>query len=281
MIALVLRRQRGAIATVASVVGLCAAWIVALASASWQTSGLAQLPVAFMPLLIGLITGTTLFARELDHGEHLFTLTQSVRRTAWWSSAIAAAGVLTALAAGALSLVSSLIGHRPRPALLDPVWFGTSGSVVIAYALLAFAVTATVGLLTRSTLAAVVTATVVHFMVLFVLFRLRDSYLPLEAVTTPAGALDFSTVPDGAFPVTHEYINGAGRPIGDAEIDRVCTDGLDADCARRTDVIATRTWYQTPSHYWPLQLIETSILLTLSVIVVATGRIGLRQATRP
>jgi hypothetical protein len=202
MIALALRRQRGALATVAGIVLLCAIGLVALFTGGYQFEGAPQLAVFCMPLLVGLITGTTLFAREFDNSAHHFTLTQSVRPTAWWASAVGVAAIATALAAGALSLLTSLMARglaagRPEPLWLYPPWFETTGTAAIAYALLAFSISATVGLLTRSTLAGVVTAMVAYIVVMLVLNSIRVDYLPAETVTTPLGRSDASPIPEG------------------------------------------------------------------------------------
>jgi hypothetical protein len=287
MIALALRRQRGALATVAGIVLLCAIGLVALFTGGYQFEGAPQLAVFCMPLLVGLITGTTLFAREFDNSAHHFTLTQSVRPTAWWASAVGVAAIATALAAGALSLLTSLMARglaagRPEPLWLYPPWFETTGTAAIAYALLAFSISATVGLLTRSTLAGVVTAMVAYIVVMLVLNSIRVDYLPAETVTTPLGRSDASPIPEGARPAGYAYVDGTGQPIHYAELERLCGDNSwEETCLRGAGAAAEQIRYQPASRYWPFQLIESGILLGLSAVVVAAGRIGLRRATRP
>jgi hypothetical protein len=281
VIALALRRRRAALVTLAGVVVLCAVGLVAMPSAGLRVRSASEIAVFCMPLLLGLITGTTLFARELDHGEHVFTLTQGARRGAWWASALGVAAIATVVAAGALSIVSSVMGSRLNRAPLYPPWFETSGTVAIAYALFTFAVAATVGLLTRSTLATVVTTMIVYIVVVIVLNGQRGAYLPAEAVTTPLGSFDDGAVPEGARTVSREYVDGAGRPIDYAVIARSCGDEMDSSCLTQAGVSASRVRFQPASRYWPLQLIETGILLGLSALVVAAGRAGLRRATRP
>jgi hypothetical protein len=286
MIALALRRQRAALATVAGVVVLCGIGFVVLVAGGYEFQGPPQLAVFCMPLLIGLVTGTTLFAREFDHGAHVFTLTQNARPTAWWASGVGVAATATMLAAGALSVATSLLAagvmaRRPEGSLLNPPWFETTGTVVIGYALLTFAITATVGLLTRSTLAAVVTAMIVYIVVMLVLNRLRLDHLPADAATIPLGLSDDDAVPAGARIVSYADVDAAGRQISYAELERACPGDADTACLRRAGVVAERIEYQPAPRYWPFQLIESGILLGLSALVVAAGRVGLRRATRP
>jgi hypothetical protein len=286
MIALALRRQRAALATVAGAVVLCGIGFVVLIVGGYQFQGPPQLAVFCMPLLIGLVTGTTLFAREFDNGVHVFTLSQNVGRTSWWASAVGTAAIATALAAAALSLLTnlvatSLMAGRLEGSLLYPPWFETTGIVAVGYALLAFAISATVGLLTRSTLAAVVTAMIAYIVVMLVLNGLRVDYLPAEAVTIPLGQLDVGAVPEGARTLSYEYVDSAGRWFSYGELSRICADSWDETCLRGAGVTAELIRYQPASRYWPFQLIESGILLALSALVVTAGRIGLQRATRP
>lgn len=178
-------------------------------------------------------------------------------------------------------MVSGLVARRPLSSLLAPPWFETTGIAVIAYALLAFAISATAGLLTRSTLAAVVTAMIVYIVVTIVLTRARIDYLPAEFVTAPIDGADDDTVPAGARIMYHSDVDATGRQIGYAELERLCGEDPDPACIRRAGVVAERIDYQPASRYWPFQLIESGILLGISALVVAAGRIGLRRATRP
>jgi hypothetical protein len=285
MIALALRRQRSAFATLAAVLVLCVIGVVAPFVSELSTYGPSQLLVALGPLLIGLIPGTTLFSRELDRGEHVFTLTQGTHRTAWWASTLGAGAIAAALAAGLLSLVNTPLVSRWTSTALYPPWFESTGIAVIAYAVLVFSIAATVGLLTRSTLAAVVIALIAYFAILFVLSGLRVGYLPAESVTTPVIGVTSNDidVPAGSRTVSFEYLDDTGRavPIDDPRWERACVDVWDNTCLTKAGVVGTLIRYQPPSRYWPFQLIESGILLALSALVVAAGRIELRRATRP
>jgi hypothetical protein len=264
---------------------LCVIGIVALFISDLSTDGPSQLLVTLMPLLIGLIPGTTLFSRELDHGEHLFTLTQGTRHAAWWASTLGVGAIATALAAGVLSVVNTPLVSRWTSTALYPPWFESTGIAVIAYALFVFAIATTVGLLTRSTLAAVVTSLIAYFVIQFVLSGLRVEYLPAETVTTPVVGVTSNDidVPTGSRTVSFEYLDNTGRatPIHDARWEQACVDVWDNTCLTKAGVVGTLIRYQPPSRYWPFQLIESGILLALSALVVAAGRIGLKRATRP
>jgi hypothetical protein len=285
MIALALRRQRAALATVTGVVVLCAIWVITPATAGWQTDRTEKLPVVLVPLLIGLVTGTTLFTRELDHGEHLFTLAQGTRRAAWWASTLGVGAIATALATGVLSVVNTPLVSRWTSTALYPPWFESTGIAVIAYALFVFAIATTVGLLTRSTLAAVVTSLIAYFVILFVLSGLRVDYLPAETVTTPVVGVTSNDidVPTGSRTVSFEYLDNTGHavPTDDIRWKQACVDVWDNTCLTKAGVVATLIHYQPASRYWPFQLIESGILLGISALVAAAGRIGLRRATRP
>lgn len=285
MIRVALRRQRATLVAAAGVVVLCAAGLVALFAGGLQFDGPLQLLVLLMPAVIGLVTGTMVFVRELDHDEHVFTLTQGVRRTTWWASGLGVAAVATALGAGVLTLITSLAVSQLNLSLLAAPWFESSGVVVICYALLTFAVAATVGLLTRSALAAMITALIVYIVVVFILAQVRVDYLPADVVTTPVGALDQSAIPVGARFVDVEYLDRAGQQIPANAIagsDSTCEPAATAaTCLRQAGVVTVVNHYQPASRYWPFQLIESAILLVLTGLILAVGAVGLKRATAP
>lgn len=284
MIRLALKRQRTALVTAAIVVLLSAVGLIALFTGGLQFQGILQLLVLLMPLLLGLLTGTTVFARELDHDEHVFTLTQGVRRTTWWASGLGVAAAATAVGAGVLTLITSLAIDRLDLSLLSSPWFESSGIVVIAYALFAFAVAATVGLLTRSALTATVIASIIYIIVIFILAHVRVDYLPAQTSTTAVKALNQSTIPTGARYVDIEYLDRSGRPIpaGAVVEDPACApDAPTPTCLQQAGAVTMVTHYQPATRYWPFQLIESAILVFLAGLCIAMGAIKLKRATAP
>ena len=124
--------------------------------------GIAVLAVA--PALIGAFWGAPLVAREVENGTHRLVWSQSVTRGRWFAVKLGSTVVIAAVCVGALSaLVTWWAGpvegvqSRQRgslPLRLTPISFGMRGLVPVAYAVLAVATGALLGLALRRTLPA-------------------------------------------------------------------------------------------------------------------------------
>jgi hypothetical protein len=252
---------------------------------SW---GLGHLGMLAVPLVLGLLTGAGVIGRELGRDAHLLTLTQNVGRARWWASRLA-------LAAGVAVVGSVLVGavgswaYTPLDGLIAPPQplqtpiFDTSGLVPAGQALLACALGAVLGLLTRNTAVAAFATTVAYGVILFVLAStaVRGAYLPPVTVTSDAYT---DQVISGAQPgesdwtMGQRYLDAAGDPVPASVMysgDR-CDDVT--ECLRNAGVVAVQYEVQPASRYWPFQLIETGILLALAAGAVAVGSLRLRRS---
>jgi ABC-type transport system involved in multi-copper enzyme maturation permease subunit len=111
--------------------------------------------VTVVPALVGVFWGAPLVAREIEAGTLPLVWTQSVTRARWLLTKLAVVGLASGLAAGLLSLV---VTRWARPldnagaAMYDT--FGQRHLVPIGYAVFAFALGVTVGVLVRRTVPA-------------------------------------------------------------------------------------------------------------------------------
>ncbi|BBH70341.1 transporter [Actinoplanes sp. OR16] len=113
--------------------------------------------LVLVPVLLGLFWGAPLVARELETGTYRMVFSQSVSRGRWLLVKLGVVGLAAALGTGLLSLalsrwatlIDAASGDR-----LNPLVFGARGLVPVGYALLAFVVGVTAGLLLRRTVAA-------------------------------------------------------------------------------------------------------------------------------
>lgn len=114
-----------------------------------------------VPALLGMFWGAPLIAHELETGTFRLAWTQSVSRLRWLSVKLGLVGLATMVAAGLLSLMvtwwSSPVNNVTQNRF-SPSNFGLHGFVPGAYALFAFALAATAGLLIRRTLPAMAIA---------------------------------------------------------------------------------------------------------------------------
>ena len=113
--------------------------------------------VLVVPVLIGMFWGAPLVARELETGTFRLAWTQSVSRLRWLLVKLGLVGLASAAVGGLLSLMVSWWFSpidKVNANRFSPAAFGMHGFVPAGYALFAFALGATTGLLFRRTLPA-------------------------------------------------------------------------------------------------------------------------------
>jgi hypothetical protein len=267
---------------------------------------LVELLAMLAPALIGIFWGAPLIAGELERGTHSLAWNQSVTRTRWLAvkltivafAAIATAGVLSLLLTWWASPLDTIAGNR---------WgiraFNDRDIAPLGYALFAFTLGATLGLLLRRTLPAMAATLAVFLAVQFlVTVQLRPSLLPATTHTvtinqtsmTSAERFDRSEsvtgpvdidlpAPAGAWILSETpALNNDGRPAPTSEIiacwSQMSGQGGSADktgspgfgslgsCLAPLNLHVDIS-YQPAGHYWPLQWIETALYTAFSALL--------------
>ncbi|MFC3894127.1 ABC transporter permease [Lentzea rhizosphaerae] len=224
-----------------------------------------RLVLLALPVLLGVFTGGPLFGREIEHGTHVFSLTQSIGRTRWWASKIVVAGLPVIAGMTLLGLLNSWASAPLRAVmfggrLVTPT-FEIEGLTLGAYTALAFTLSATIGLLVRNTLAAMV-ITVVAYVPLIGLVgnALRPAY------ATPVTSTD-DKMPAGAWIVSSSYVDAAGNPAPFSPA--ACTTGI-PECMRAQGVVR-QVGFQPDDRFWSFQAIEAGLFVALAALVVGAG----------
>lgn len=258
--------------------------------------GVGRAVLVLLPLVLGVLAGAGLVSRELDRGTHLLGLTQGISRARWWGSRLAVIAPVPALAALVVAAVAGwayapLEALRPLQTDLGPPLFESAGVVPAGYALLAFAVAAVVGMLTRSAAVAVLVTCAVFMATMITLSTAaRQTYLPTVTLRVPLPAdvaPGWSPVDETAdWVIDRDYLDSAGRPVPvgtlqDAFDAGGCTAMTEALCLERAGVEAVEVGYHPADRFWPFQLIETTLLLALSAGVIALGSLRLRRSMVP
>lgn len=182
--------------------------------------------VLVVPALIGMFWGAPLIAHELETGTFRLAWTQSVSRLRWLWIKLALVGIASMVIAGALSLMVTWWASpldKASPNRFSPSNFALHGFVPAGYAVFAFALAATVGLIVRRTVPAMA-ITLVGFVVarLAVTSWLRPHYmspatrsLPLTpadagfSFTGPIGAPGVASVTAQPPNVPNAWVSGA------------------------------------------------------------------------
>jgi ABC-2 family transporter protein len=251
---------------------------------------LVKLVMYVVPAVIGIFWGAPLIARELETGTHRLAWTQSVTRRRWLAVKLALTGLVSAAAAGLLSLMVTwwtspfdrAIGGR-----LGPGEFSQGGIVIIGYAAFAFALGVATGLLVRRTLPAMaITLAIFVAVQLAVPFWIRphliaplrlDSALSLANIQQVGSRAPGPQLFVGAAaavpgdPGAWIYSNQVTTAAGSTSLGRVpaacgansgfnqCQAALGRMHLREVVV------YQPASRYWTFQWRETAIYLVLAL----------------
>jgi ABC-type transport system involved in multi-copper enzyme maturation permease subunit len=261
---------------------------------------LTQLLVIVAPALIGIFWGAPLIARELETGTNQLAWNQSVTRTRWLAVKLAGLGMASIATAAVLSLLVTwwagpldhVSGNR-----FGGITFSTRDIVPLAYAVFAFALGATVGLLLRRTVPAMALTLAVFIGIqILVPNTIRPNLLPSTTVTFPingttardsggfytsGGGAEMNInlpVPQGAWLISTPPVEDSSDHVVPAYTYNNClfpntsapptkTGGPSIEqivgCLASHDLHESVT-YQPASHYWPLQWYESGIFLVLT-----------------
>jgi hypothetical protein len=203
---------------------------------------LATALVLLVPVLIGMFWGAPLVAREIETGTFRLAWTQSVSRMRWLLVKLGLVGLASAAVGGLLSLMVTW-WYSPIDKVnqnrFGAAAFGVHGFVPAGYALFAFALGATTGLLFRRTLPAMAT-TLVGFVVarFAVAYWVRPHFMtPVTKAfgitqnggfgftENPGSGLQFSVGPPGvpnALIVSNGVVNNAGQSPASAFLQKAC-----------------------------------------------------------
>ena len=247
--------------------------------------------VLVVPALLGLFWGAPLVARELDAGTHRLAWNQSVTRYRWLGVKLVLLGLSSAAVAGLvvwwvdrwstpLDKASSVNAGIPRE-----FNFAASGVVPLAYAVFAFALGVTAGMLTKRVLPAMV-VTLVIFLAsqILVASLVRPHLAPTHTSIAPVTAATLQN-----FNLSHDGIRLSGDPavpgawllsshMVDASGHRVdvlpaalmntpeCGPSMGKDVSACLDLIASKGYrqvstYHLPSQFWRLQWTEAALYL--------------------
>ncbi|MER7110719.1 hypothetical protein [Streptomyces sp. NPDC000229] len=236
---------------------------------------LASTVIAWLPLAVALYAGAVMFGAELERGTARLAWTQSVTPGRWFAAKLVLPAVVITAGFTVLSLLYRWArGSAPR-ALSDewyyPDVFVAMGPVVLAYALLALAVGALAGLLVRRALPAGGIALAVTGLVMVLCERWRsDLWPPVEQVWKNSRG----EIGNSSWQLDMGMITPSGRRIHDC-----LQPGVPAPPGCY-EARSARQWYHLhhpSSHSWPLQLVETGIVLALAALATVIAFRVLRR----
>ncbi|MFF7534943.1 hypothetical protein ACIP6Q_38810 [Streptomyces bobili] len=252
---------------------------------------LASVLLISVPALIGLFWGAPLITRELEGGTHRLVWNQSVSRTRWLVVKLSFIALASVIVVGVFSL---LLTWAASPYdLVQGERFGAMGFMSrnitpLAYAVFAFVLAVTMGLLIRRTLPAMVVAlAVVAAFEVITSFGIRPHLQePSTATVALEADTEFKAIRDenskmqikgynisGAWMLdsTHTMLEADNKPFTVAQYEKECFNG---DMDKVKACLATKNLhldvaYQPANRYWRFQWIEFAGYLALSGLLVA------------
>jgi hypothetical protein len=221
--------------------------------------GNAGIATVLLVLLIGALTAGPLIARELESGTYQLAWTQSVTPARWLASKL---GVTAGAVLAGTAVIA--VAYPWSWSFLDQDWNGTGlawsspgvytalGPALAAYALLAVAIGALVALLVRRVVAAMLITVLATGGVWLAFTRVLRAHL-----------WPFQTFRGGAPYSSSNWTTDSGMLTASGE--RISWDDCNyRECMTDRGGVTAYTDYHPVSHLWPLQLVETGIVLLLA-----------------
>ncbi|MFD6276537.1 hypothetical protein ACFWFI_13345 [Streptomyces sp. NPDC060209] len=243
-----------------------------------QVFDYAALALRALPLLISVFVAGPMIARELESGTFQVSWTQSISPARWLAAKLAVPAAL--LLAGVSVLTAVLAWARSYADTPYPVqWheahvFSASGVLPLAHTVFGMAVGALTGLLVRRTLPALTVSALVTGTAVTVFTYWRGELWPPRTLT---GAT--LNAEEGIWWVETGHLTSGGERLSQD----VCSQSADAAdrlrCMTDNDITSHYLDYHPASHFWPIQLVETGILLALAAMALALAFRVLRRRT--
>jgi hypothetical protein len=251
---------------------------------------LATLAVYVAPALIGVFWGAPLVARELETGTYRLVWNQSVTRSRWIATKLAIVGGASAVTAGLLSWAVTSWAHHIDLATGDritPQEFAARGIVPVGYALFAFALGVTLGMLIRRAIPAMAATLAVYYVAVYSMNDwIRAHLVATEHITRPLdmSSLDTLLINDlnsgmevvgsdnlsGAWVLSNTTITPTGEVFtGPADPQTCGPDAMPRACEEWLGSLGLRQdlTFHPASSFWPLQWAEFGILVGAALLL--------------
>ncbi|MDO0913757.1 ABC transporter permease [Streptomyces sp. DT2A-34] len=230
----------------------------------------------WLPALVAAWAGAALVGREMENGTARLAWTQGITPTRWLAAKLAVPAVLLTVGTTVLALLHRLVSDAHPLPLGRWSWYTddnlqANGTVAIAAPLLGLATGVLAGLLLRRALPALAVAPVATGALEALATVASRNLVPWETA--------IGTLKTGYQSPVHILYGdqGALTSTGARDPDPLCVD--DAKCLAAHDIVGFYTDYHPASHFWPLHLVETGLLLGAAALATAAAFRLLRRRT--
>ena len=233
------------------------------------------------PLVVGILVGAPLVARELERKTSLLVWTQGVTRMRWL------VGMLLGVFAGTIALFAafSLLNNWwLRPMIqLDGRFnnvFEVVGIVPIAYAAFALALGIAAGALLGKTLPAILVTIVGYLPLRMAVARGLRPYHFVAPIDVMGDSIPATGPSD--WQLGGGFVDRAGHPVDAMTFQNTClsTPSVTSDTFRQC--LHDHGWvqyiiYHPDAHFWPLQYAESAFFIALAVALLALTFAAVRR----
>ncbi|WP_405949019.1 ABC transporter permease [Streptomyces prunicolor] len=241
------------------------------------------LAVLAAPFLVAAWAGATLTSRELEHGTAQLAWTQSVSPARWLAAKLAVPAVLVAVGSGLLVGLHHWAWSTGQGRIdsakdwFDIGTYAANGPATAAMALAGLVIGALFGLLKRNSLASLV-GSLFATVFLWSVMALATPYL--WPTVTKVSSLK-NTVPAGSGIVVDQgLLTATGAHLTNPH----CASTDWAQCQTlytKLGAVGYYNDYHPQSHYWPLQLTATAIILAVTALLALAAFRLLERQTGP
>ncbi|WP_405628823.1 ABC transporter permease [Streptomyces sp. NBC_00016] len=234
-----------------------------------------------LPFVVAAWAGAALFGRELEHGTAQLAWTQGLSPARWLATKLIVPTALVTAGTGLLVTLHRLMWSAgdgridTAKSWYDNLTLHTNGPTTVAFALTGLAGGALGGVLLRRTLPALTFALAGVAATRFLADQLMPHLWP--AVTRVTGLSDGYRgsglgVDSGLVTATGAHIADPG--CGPTSASSTCQAVYD-----ELDATGFYTTYHPESHYWPLQLTTTALVVTVAAALAVAAFVLLKRAT--
>ncbi|MDQ0581918.1 ABC transporter permease [Streptomyces rishiriensis] len=233
-----------------------------------------------LPFVVAAWAGAALFGRELEHGTAQLAWTQNLSPTRWLTTKLIVPAVLVTAGTGLLVALHRVMWTAGDGRIdTADAWYANltlhaNGPTTVAFALTGLAGGALAGVLLRRTLPALTLALACVAALRFLADQLMPHLWP--AVTQVTSLADGYR--GSGLNVDSGLVTATGAHIADPG----CGSTIVAGCKTvYADLDATGfyTTYHPESHYWPLQLTTTALVLAVAAALAVTAFVLLKRST--
>ncbi|MGW2842620.1 hypothetical protein ACWCWD_33130 [Streptomyces sp. NPDC001493] len=248
-----------------------------------HVQGYAATLLIALPAVYGAFMAGPAIGRELESGTYRLAWTQSVAPARWLTAKLAVPTALAVACTLVLTATCTWLSTRPKEG--GYLWYqrevyAATGTVPVAYALFGLAVGTLAGLLLRRTLTSMALAVAVQGIAVWGLDTVRDHLWPVMTQNLALNGTSRFLSEGKPSLVDWGYRTASGARFPS---DTCVTAGLTGTqddrltCLDRLGVTASYADYHPESHRWPLQLVESGILLAAAALAVFTAYRLLRR----